>query len=57
MYKEQRNAIKELKIYKNHLTNQQFKTLKGKVIQGDVLSSRKGLITILKRKNIKISLI
>jgi len=56
MYKEKSDLIKELKKYKNHLSNHQFKTFKGKIIAGDFMSVRKGLVTVLKRKGINISL-
>lgn len=48
--------IKYLKIYREYLTKQQIDTLRGKAKQGDYVAVRKGLITILKRQGINISL-
>ena len=42
--------IKYLNSYKNYLTKQQFKTLRGKALEGDILAVRKGLAKILNRQ-------
>ena len=39
-----------LKSYRKTLTAQQYKTLKGQVLAGDVDGARKGLRKLLKRK-------
>jgi hypothetical protein len=41
------NTIKLLKQHYNKLTSQQFKTLKGQCIAGDVQGAKKGLANIL----------
>ena len=56
MYKETSTFMKYLKTYNAYLTKQQYKTLRGKAIQGDILSARKGLVTLLRRQNINVSL-
>ena len=38
-----------LKRYRNRLTKQQYRTLKGQINKGDYKGFRKGLKTILKR--------
>ena len=56
MYKWQSDFMKYLKSYKNQLTNQQYKTLKGQMLSGDMVACRKGLTTILNNKGLKFSL-
>lgn len=41
---------KILETYKNKLTKQQYRTLKGQINKSDYKGFRKGLETILKRK-------
>ncbi|PPK44979.1 Uncharacterised protein [Clostridium putrefaciens] len=41
--------MKQLNQNKNVLTKQQYKTLKGQVVAGDVDGANKGLIKILQR--------
>ena len=48
--------IRYLDAYKQTLTKQQYKTLKGKLKQGDILAARKGLVTLLGRQGINASL-
>lgn len=43
------NTLKILKQYRNVLTKQQYKTLKGQVIAGDKKGAMKGLNKLLKR--------
>lgn len=45
------NVFKVLKIHKNQLTKQQYKTLKGQAIAGDTLGAIKGLNKLLNRKS------
>ena len=45
-------AFKLLKEYKNILTKQQYKTLKGQILKGDIQGFRKGLFNIAKIKYI-----
>lgn len=35
--------------YKDRLTKQQYKTLKGQILKGDFEGVKKGLVTILKK--------
>lgn len=35
--------------YKDRLTKQQYKTLKGQIMKGDYEGAKKGLVTILKK--------
>lgn len=48
--------IKYLNNYREHITKQQYDTLRGKLKQGDMLAARKGLTTILRRQGLNISL-
>ena len=48
--------MKYLKLYNSKLTKQQYKTLKGQALSGQKKACRKGLVTILNRNNIKVSL-
>lgn len=41
--------MKDLKQYKESLTKQQYRTLKGQIISGDKPAAMKGLKKILKR--------
>lgn len=43
-----RNEFNLLKEYKNQLTKQQYKTLKGQILSGDIEGFRKGLFKIIK---------
>lgn len=45
------NIFKILKLHKNQLTKQQYKTLKGQAIAGDELGAIKGLNKLLMRKS------
>jgi len=42
--------LRELRKYKDHLTKQQFKTLRGQVLNGDCEGANKGLKKILNRR-------
>ena len=42
--------IKSLNVHKSKLTWQQYRTLKGQAINGDIKGAAKGLKTILKAK-------
>lgn len=46
---EKQIFMKQLNQNKNILTKQQYKTLKGQVVAGDVAGANKGLIKILQR--------
>ncbi|MBB6630664.1 MULTISPECIES: hypothetical protein [Clostridium] len=46
---EKQIFMKQLNQNKNVLTKQQYKTLKGQVVAGDVDGANKGLIKILQR--------
>lgn len=41
--------MKQLNENKNMLTKQQYKTLKGQAVAGDIVGANKGLIKILQR--------
>ena len=56
MYKWQSDFMKYLKLYNNHLTRQQYKTLKGQAMNKNEKACIKGLVTILKREGIEINL-
>lgn len=45
------NIYQILKKYKNQLTKQQYKTLKGQVRAGDTMGAIKGLNKLLKKQN------
>ncbi len=47
---EQKKAINMLMVYRNCLTRQQFKTLKGQILSGDTDGFQKGMERILRRK-------
>ena len=43
-------AFKELKKHKNQLTKQQYRTIKGQLIAGDITGGMKGLKRLLNKK-------
>ena len=45
------NFWRELKDSRPHLTKQQYRTIKGQAVKGNVMDARKGLQRILHRKN------
>nr|DAJ90256.1 MAG TPA: hypothetical protein [Bacteriophage sp.] len=48
---EQKKAINMLMVYRNCLTRQQFKTLKGQILSGDTDGFQKGMERLLRRVN------
>ena len=42
--------LREVRKYKDHLTRQQFKTLRGQVFNGECEGAKKGLEKILNRR-------
>jgi hypothetical protein len=50
MHKTNSIFLRELRKYKDHLTKQQFKTLRGQIINGDCEGAKKGLKKILNRR-------
>lgn len=44
---------RDLKNSRQHLTKQQYRTLKGQAVKGNVMDARKGLQKILMRRNMK----
>ena len=42
--------IKTLNEYKRRLTSQQFRTIKGQALAGDVVGARKGLNKLMERR-------
>lgn len=53
MPKETIDFFKELKSNRHNLTVQQYRTIKGQAIKGNVMDARKGLHKVLKRRNIR----
>ena len=54
--KQQTELVKQLKVHQNYMSKQQYKTLKGKLMQGDIVSVRKGLTTIMSRYHMNVSM-
>ena len=46
---EQKEFLQMLKAHKQHLTKQQFKTIKGQALAGDVEGANKGLQKLMER--------
>ena len=44
---------RELKDNRFHMTKQQYRTIKGKAVKGNILDARKGLKKIMMRRNVK----
>lgn len=42
--------LKHLKMQRDRLTTQQYKTIRGQAIAGDILGANKGLIKLLRRE-------
>ncbi len=51
MPKETIKFFKELKSNRTNLTAQQYKTIKGQAVKGNIVGARKGLHKVLKRRN------
>ena len=49
--KETIEFFRELKSNRPNLTAQQYKTIKGQAVKGNVMDARKGLHKVLKRRN------
>lgn len=45
-----RAAMTELKSYGKHITKQQYRTIKGQILSGDIDAAMRGLDRVLKRK-------
>lgn len=50
MHTELNQFMKMLKIKKENLTRQQYKTVQGQALSGDLEGARKGLAKLLKRR-------
>lgn len=48
--KEQSEFLKELKAHKSKLTRQQYSTIKGQALKGNVNDARKGMNKVLGRR-------
>lgn len=48
---EQKEFLQMLKAHKQHLTKQQFKTIKGQALAGDIEGARKGLNKLAERSH------
>ena len=46
-------APRELKNNRPNLTVQQYRTIKGQAINGNIVDARKGLHKVLKRRNVR----
>lgn len=44
---------KELKDNRPYLTKQQYRTIKGQAVKGNVIDARKGLKRVVMRRNVK----
>lgn len=53
MPKETIEFFKELKNNRPNLTVQQYKTIKGQAVKGNIMDARKGLHKVLKRRNVR----
>ena len=51
MPKETIEFFKELKSNRPNLTIQQYRTIKGQAVKGNITDARKGLHKVLKRRN------
>lgn len=51
MSKDTMNFFKELKNKQHCLTPQQYKTIKGQAVKGNIADARKGLQKVMKRRN------
>ena len=51
MPKETIDFFKELKSNRPNLTAQQYKTIKGQAVKGNIADARKGLQKVMKRRN------
>ena len=49
--KADNNFWRELKNNKPYLTKQQYRTIKGQAVKGNITDARKGLHKVLKRRN------
>ena len=47
------NFWRELNGNRMHMTKQQYRTIKGQAVKGNILDARKGLKKIMMRRNIK----
>lgn len=57
MSKDTIEFFKELKSNRPNLTVQQYRTIKGQAVKGNIADARKGLHKVLKRRNARLSLI
>ena len=53
MPKETIEFFKELKCNRPNLTVQQYRTIKGQAVKGNIMDARKGLHKVLKRRNVR----
>nr|DAI27000.1 MAG TPA: hypothetical protein [Caudoviricetes sp.]DAQ53548.1 MAG TPA: hypothetical protein [Caudoviricetes sp.] len=53
MSKDTIEFFKELKNNRPNITVQQYRTIKGQAIKGNVMDARKGLHKVLKRRNVR----
>lgn len=53
MSKDTIEFFKELKSNRPNLTAQQYKTIKGQAVKGNIVDARKGLHKVLKRRNVR----
>lgn len=53
MSKDTIEFFKELKNNRPNITVQQYRTIKGQAIKGNVMDARKGLHKVLKKRNVR----
>lgn len=53
MSKDTIEFFKELKNNRPHLTVQQYRTIKGQAVKGNIADARKGLHKVLKSRNVR----
>jgi len=53
-YVRARSFLDEIKVHTDVLTRQEYATIKGMALQGDIMAAREGLTAILERKQKKV---
>lgn len=53
MSKDTIDFFRELKCSRPNLTVQQYRTIKGQAVKGNIADARKGLHKVLKRRNVR----
>ena len=53
MSKDTLEFFRELKGSRHNVTVQQYRTIKGQAVKGNIVDARKGLHKVLKRRNVR----